>query len=92
MQGNADRNASLVIGQRLVERYQKPSKEKPQTLRRAEQSAGVVISQVAKSVGTRPSNGSARHGDHNEHGTAQETGMRMVEPVSDIPCQLRLPF
>jgi hypothetical protein len=22
----------------------------------------------------------------------QETGMRMVEPVSDIPCQLRLPF
>jgi IS605 OrfB family transposase len=26
MQGNADRNASLVIGQRLVERYQKTSK------------------------------------------------------------------
>jgi len=101
MWGNADRNASLVIGQRLVARYQKPSKEKPPTplkAGKAEQSAGVVISQVAKSVGTRPSNGSARHGDHNEHGTAQETGMRMVEPavpplgVSDIAYQLRLPF
>jgi hypothetical protein len=81
MKGNADRNASLVIGQRLVTRYQK---EKPHThlkAGRAERSAGVVISQVAKSVGSRPSNGSARRGDHNEHGTAQETGMRMVEPV-----------
>jgi len=95
MKGNSDRNASLVIGQRLVARYQKPLKEKPPTplvAERAEQSAGVVISQVAKSVGTRPSNGSARHGDHNEHGTAQETGTGMVAPVSDIACQLRLPF
>jgi putative transposase len=95
MRGNADRNASLVIGQRLVARYQKPLKEKPPTplvAERVEQSTGVVISQDAKSVGTRPSNGSARHGDHNEHGTAQETGMRMVEPVSDIAYQLRLPF
>jgi len=95
MRGNSDRNASLVIGQRLVVRYAKPLKEKPQThlvAERAEQSAGVVISQVAESVGTRPSNGSARRGDHNEHGTAQETGTRMVEPVSDIAYQLRLPF
>ena len=72
MRGNSDRNASLVIGQRLVERYQKSFKEKPHTLRRVEQSTGVVISQVAQSVGTRPSNGSARHGDHNEHGTARK--------------------
>ncbi len=46
--------ASLVIGQRLVARYQKPFKEKPHThlkAGRAEQSAGVVISQVAKSGG-----------------------------------------
>jgi transposase len=95
MKGNSDRNASLVIGQRLVTRYQKSSKEKPPTplkAGRAEQSAGVVISQVAKSVGTRPSHGSARHGDHNEHGTAQETGMRMVAHVSDIAYQLRVPF
>jgi len=95
MRGNSDRNASLVIGQRLVARYQKPLKEKLHTLlraERAEQSVGVVVSQDAKSVGSRPSTGSARHGDHNEHGTAQETGMRMVEPVSDIVYQLRVPF
>src|SRR5260370_31445729 len=95
MKGNSDRNASLVIGQRLVERYQKPSKEKPHTplkAGRAEQSAGGVISQDAKRVGSRPSPASARHGDHNEHGTAQETGMRMVAPVLDIACQLRFPI
>jgi hypothetical protein len=92
MQGNADRNASLVIGQRLVERYQKTSKEKPQTLRRAEQSAGVVISQVAKSVGTRPSNGSTRRGDHNEHGTTQGVLSGMERHTSDIAYQLHFPF
>ena len=95
MRGNSDRNASLVIGQRLVERYQQPSKEKPHTplkAGRAEQSPGVVISQVAKSVETQPSTGNARHGDYNEHGTAQERGIRMVEPVSDIPYQLHIPF
>ena len=101
MKGNSDRNASLVIGQRLVARYQKSSKEKPPTplaAERVEQSTGGVISQDAQSAGTRPSNGSARHGDHNEHGTAQETGMRMVAPavpplgVSDIAYQLRVPF
>jgi len=89
MKGNADRNASLVIGQRLVTRYQKSSKEKPPTplvAERAEQSAGVVISQDVKSVGTRPSTGSARHGDHNEHGTAQDVSLRMEEPTSDIAC------
>ncbi len=31
MQGNADRNASLVIGQRLITRYQQSSQEKPPT-------------------------------------------------------------
>src|SRR5260370_36136486 len=56
MRGNSDRNASLVIGQRLVERYQKPSKEKPHTLRRVSKDTGVVISQDAKGVGIRPSN------------------------------------
>ena len=84
-----------MIGQRLVARYQKPLKEKPHTLlvaERAEQSAGVVISQDAQSVGTQPPTGDARHADTNEHGTAQEIGMRMVEPVSDIAHQLRFPF
>jgi len=71
MRGNADRNASLVIGQRLVERYQKPLKEKPHTLWRGEKSPGVVISQDAKSQ-KEPSIPGARHGDRNEHGTAQK--------------------
>jgi putative transposase len=95
MRGNADRNASLIIGQRLVERYEKSSKEKPRAslhAERGEQSPGVEVCQDVKSVGTRPSIGGARHADSNEHGTAQETGMRIVEPVSDIPHQLRFPI
>ena len=32
MKGNGDRNASLVIGQRLITRYEKPFKEKPPAL------------------------------------------------------------
>jgi len=75
--------------------YQKLPKEKPQThlvAERAEKSAGVVISQDAESVRSRPSTGSARHGDRNEHGTAQDGLLRMDEHPSDIPCQLRLPL
>jgi hypothetical protein len=34
MRGHADRNASLRIGQRLIERYQEPQKEKPLALLR----------------------------------------------------------
>jgi IS605 OrfB family transposase len=94
MKGNSDRNASLMIGKRLVERYEKSPKEKPQTGTRVrgERSPGVVIPQDAESVGTQPSTGVARHGDCNGHGTAQEQGSRMVEPTRDIPCQLRVPF
>src|SRR5260370_10145018 len=47
MHGNADRNASLVIGSRLVERYHKSSKEKPQTplvAERVSKDTGGVIS------------------------------------------------
>ena len=88
MRGNADRNASLVIGQRLVTRYQKPLQEKPHTLLHAERvskDTGVVVSQEAGCY-EKPSIAQARHGDTNEHGTAQETGMGMVVPVSDILC------
>lgn len=85
MNGNADRNASLVIGQRLITRYQK---EKPQTLRRGEKSPGVVVCQDAKSQ-VEPSLLQVRQADCNEHGTAQEKTPRMDERLSDIPCQLR---
>ena len=95
MRGHADRNASLVIGQRLIERYAAPFKEKPHTaVRRAgrvEQSTGVVLSQEAQSKG-RPSSDHARHGDGNGHGTAQGSRRRMGQPLSAIPHQLRLPL
>jgi hypothetical protein len=76
----------------LTQRYQK--QEKPPTpllAKREPKGSGVGIPQDAKSR-NRPSFQSARHGDSNEHGTAQETGMRMVEPVSDIAHQLRFPL
>jgi len=95
MQGHADRNASLVIGQRLIARYQTPLKEKPHApVRRAgreEKSSGVALSQEAKSK-SRPSTDLAGYGESNEHGTAQDGLLRMDERLSDIPCQLRLPF
>ena len=94
MQGNADRNASLVIGQRLVKRYQNPLQGKPPTplrVERAEKSAGVAVCQDAKCE-EEPSLPPARHADRNEHGTAQDVLFRMDEHISDIPHPLRLPF
>ncbi|TMC57904.1 MAG: transposase, partial [Chloroflexota bacterium] len=49
MRGNADRNASLVIGQRLTQRYQK--QEKPPTpllAKREPKGSGVGLPQDAK--------------------------------------------
>jgi len=83
------------IGQRLIARYQTPLKEKPHApVRRAgreEKSSGVALSQEAKSK-SRPSTDLAGYGESNEHGTAQDGLLRMDERLSDIPCQLRLPF
>jgi putative transposase len=94
MRGNADRNASLVIGQRLMKRYERsPLKEKPHALARraqgVEQSTGVVLSQDAKRE-EKPSFSQARPGEDNGHGTAQEDTLRMDGRSSDIPTQLRL--
>src|SRR5260370_11649327 len=88
MRGNADRNASLVIGSRLVARYQKPSKEKPHTplkAGRVSKDTGVVISQDAKTVGTRPSPGSASHAAHHTPGTANATPARIAHPHTQPP-------
>ena len=87
MKGNADRNASLVIGQRLVKRYQNPLQGKPPTpllVEGAEKSAGVAVCQDAKCE-EEPSLPEARHADRNEHGTAQDVLFRMDEHMSDIP-------
>ncbi len=91
VRGNADRNASLVIGQRLITRYQTSSQGKPQApllAERGEKSPGVAICQDAKSE-EGPSLPQARHADCNEHGTAQDGVLRMDEPLSDIPHPLR---
>ncbi|HWS83656.1 MAG TPA: hypothetical protein VN207_05295, partial [Ktedonobacteraceae bacterium] len=56
----------------------------------ASKDAGVGLLHEAKSVGTQPSSGSARHENTNEHGTAQGVLSGMERHTSDIPCQLRL--
>ncbi len=92
MRGNADRNASMVIGQRLLVRYQTLSQEKPHTPLHTERSAkagGVSGSQVAKRR-RRPSTNQARHGAGNAQGTAQDTPAGMAAEVSGIPHPLRL--
>ena len=95
MRGHADRNASLVIGQRLVARSQKPRQEKPSTplprVERVEKSTGVLLSQEVKRK-EEPSSLRARHGGRNEHGTAQGRRRRMGTPPPSIPRQLRLPL
>ena len=52
MRGHADRNASLVIGQRLVARAHKPRQEKPSTplprVERVEKSTGVLLSKASQ--------------------------------------------
>ena len=92
MRGDADRNASLVIGQRLIARSQKPLQGKPPTplfAERGEKSPGVAVCQDAKHE-EGPSLLQARHADRNEHGTAQDRLLGMAERISDIPHQLRL--
>src|SRR6266567_2371987 len=94
MRGHADRNASLKIGQRLINRYQKPLQEKPQAPRprveRPVKAGGVSRSQDAKSQ-KKPSIFQARRGEGNGHGTAPQVGtVWMEERPSSLPTQLRL--
>ena len=94
MKGNADRNASLVIGQRLITRYQKTSQGKPPPpllVERVEKSTGVEVRQDA-TCEEEPSIPQARHAESNEHGTAQDRVLGMAEHTSDIPHPLRFSF
>jgi putative transposase len=82
MRGNADRNASLKIGQRLRKRYQ----EKPPTplaTEREEKSSGVVVCQEAKSE-EGPSIAPARHADDNGHGTAPRGEYAWMDASSQL--------
>jgi len=89
MQGNADRNASLMIGQRLVMRYHKEKPPAPLATERVSKDTGVALCQDAESGSCGPSILSARHTESNGHGTAQETAGMDGCAVSDIPPPLR---
>ena len=88
MAGNADRNASLMIGQRLITRYHKEKPPASLARERVEKSRGVVICQEAESE-TGPSILIARHADGNEPGTAHEIAYMDGCSISDIPSPLR---
>ncbi len=92
MQGHADRNASLVIGQRLVARYQHGAQEKPPTplaTERVAKATGVGVSQEPKTEVVGHLSPSERHGNANEHGTAQERRDTDGCSLSDMPPPLR---
>ena len=93
MRGNADRNASIFIGKRLLARYHQTfSQEKPQAplaTERPTKVGGVSGSQVAKGEG-RLSTNHARHGARNAQGTAQDTVFGTANTVSGIAHPLRL--
>ncbi|HEY4384719.1 MAG TPA: transposase [Ktedonobacteraceae bacterium] len=96
MKGNADRNASIVIGQRLLARYHAShSQEKPPTplllaAERDEKSSGLTRSQDANSTDGPSTHRARRHGTSKGHGTAHEGRAGMVAHSSSIPAQLRL--
>jgi IS605 OrfB family transposase len=94
MRGHSDRNASIVIGKRLLARYQQTHlKEKTHALlRRAGRYAkagGDIGSQEVKRS-RRPSTHAPRHGTDTAFGTTQGGPSGMVDGASPIPAQLRL--
>jgi len=71
MRGNADRNTSLNIGQKLFARYQQQEKPQARPLAgRLSKERGVPFPQAAES-GERPRTEPAGHGEGDGHGTAQ---------------------
>lgn len=92
MKGNADRNASIVIGQRLLTRYHQQEKPLAPLLRageRDEKSSGLARSHDANSEGGPSLRRARRHGTGKGHGTAHEERAGMVAH-SPIPRQLPL--
>jgi IS605 OrfB family transposase len=92
LRGHADRNASLVIGQRLIARYQKTTQEKPPTpllVERVSKETGVGVSQEPKTQAVGHLSLCERHGNAHEQGTAQERGGTDGCSLSDMPPPLR---
>jgi IS605 OrfB family transposase len=88
MRGHADRNASIVIGQRLITRYQEKPPP-PLFPEREPKGSGVVVSQDAENGSCGPSLLSARHGEDNAPGTAHESKRTDGSSLSDMPPPLR---
>jgi IS605 OrfB family transposase len=89
---HADRNASIVIGQRLLARMQKPFQEKPParpSSGRSTKVEGGPSSQDAKGK-RNPFNSSSGLGRWAESGTTQRRESGMADPPRGIPRQLRL--
>ena len=93
LRGHADRNASVVIGQRLITRYQeKQTQEKPLAplaTERESKDAGVGGSHEPETEAVGHSSLSERHGTSNGHGTAHERAEMDGSPRSDMPPPLR---
>jgi IS605 OrfB family transposase len=90
--GNSDRNASLMIGNRLFERYEiffPPEKPLASHSAREAQASGVVVLQEPNAQAVGHSSLCAGYESNNGQGTAQDSPSRMVEPVRDITDPLR---
>jgi hypothetical protein len=89
---HADRNASVVIGQRLLARGQKPFQVKPParpSSGRSTKVEGGPSSRDAKGK-RNPFNSSSGLGRWAESGTTQRRASGMADPPRGIPRQLRL--
>ncbi len=87
MKGHADRNASLMIGNRLFERFGIIFQEKPPTLpatENEEQSSGVVAFQEPNVQAVSHSSLWAGHESDNGHGTAQSSIPGLAGPIRDF--------
>ncbi|HYB00456.1 MAG TPA: zinc ribbon domain-containing protein, partial [Ktedonobacteraceae bacterium] len=93
LRGHADRNASVVIGQRLITRYyEKQNQEKPLAplpTERESKDSGVGGSHAPETEAVGHSSLSERHGTSNGHGTAHERAGTDGSPRSDMPPPLR---
>jgi IS605 OrfB family transposase len=89
MQGHADRNASIVIGQRLIARRTSETLAKPASrLGRPSKEEGVACAQEAgASAGLHTPSGG--HGAHDGHGTARSAEVGAGTPQYGIPRFLR---
>lgn len=93
LRGHADRNASVVIGQRLITRYQaKQTQEKPLAplaTERESKDSGVGGSHEPGTEAVSHASLTVWHGTSNGHGTAHERAETHGSPRSDMPPSLR---